>query len=173
MRRSISRALNLFDKFEFWLGIIASGTIVVMALLTVYEVIMRYFLNAPSRWVLPSTQYIIIYLAYLPAAYLLRQNRHVTVDILLEAVPQKAKMVMMVASSFIGLAVCLVLTWLTFDQAWYSFKFGLHFTEGLDIPQYWVFGVIPFGFLLLSLQWVREIQKNVVLLRRTWQKASP
>ena len=52
---------------------------------------MRYFLNRPLVWVLELTEYALLWVTFLGAAWLLRQGGHVQVDVIVDFMSRRWK----------------------------------------------------------------------------------
>ena len=136
------------------------------ALITVcVDVVMRYFFNNPTGWVLQFSEYILLYIPFLAAAYVLKEESHIKIDIVLNQLSEKAQTLMNVVTSTLGFFVLVVLTYygalITFD--YYQRKVPT--IEYLKIPEYLVIIVIPIGCFLFSIQFIRRAHKYYRILR--------
>ena len=68
------------DKVIVGFGLASGILIVLNGLFSSYEVIMRYFFNSPTVWVLEITIYLVIASTFFALAYALLQKAHVKVD---------------------------------------------------------------------------------------------
>ncbi|HOO39373.1 MAG TPA: TRAP transporter small permease subunit [Deltaproteobacteria bacterium] len=73
--------LQTIDKTNEWVARIVSYAIVLIAIATIYEVIMRYFFNAPTKWVFEFNYLLHGPYFLLVGAYAYAAGRHVNVDI--------------------------------------------------------------------------------------------
>lgn len=74
---------------EWWRRIVNSTALVsgaltfIIALLAIFEIVMRYVLNSPTSWSLNTSQYLLIWLFFMGAAYAFQERGHVAVDMFL------------------------------------------------------------------------------------------
>jgi len=158
MGRLLDRVMEGFAWF--------AGFLMMFALITVcVDVVMRYFFNNPTGWVLQFSEYILLYIPFLAAAYVLKEESHIKIDIVLNQLSEKAQTLMNVVTSTLGFFVLVVLTYygalITFD--YYQRKVPT--IEYLKIPEYLVIIVIPIGCFLFSIQFIRRAHKYYRILR--------
>ncbi|MEZ5604230.1 MAG: TRAP transporter small permease [Burkholderiaceae bacterium] len=91
-----------------WAIIAMMGT---MALLVFANVVSRYLFNHSLVWVEELTQYQMIWIAWLGAGLALREGRHVAVDLLEDALPERARRILRGAIALTMLAFLLALGW--------------------------------------------------------------
>lgn len=120
------------------------------------EVIMRYFLNRPLVWVIEMTEYALLYITFLGAAWLLRREGHVTVDILLVRLGPKSQGALGFFSSIIGFIISLVLIWYGADVAWDHYLRGVFKPTVLQFPTAPILAIIPIGSVVLAMQFIRR-----------------
>ena len=101
-----------------WVDGIIDGMAAIAGLLLVfmmfsicYEVVLRYFLFSPLTWVTEISEYILLYATFLGAPWALKKEAHVKVDIVLARLGFKTQRIVNMATSLIGIGVCLVLVW--------------------------------------------------------------
>ena len=111
----ITRILDrLMDSFAF-LACVLLGFIAFSICL---EVVMRYLLNRPLVWVVEVSEYGLLYITFLGAAWLLRSNEHVTMDFLLNRLEGRNLAMLNMITSILGAIVCLVLVWYGVKITW-------------------------------------------------------
>src|SRR5688572_32637383 len=77
------------------------------------EVVMRYFFGQPTRWVNEFSEYALLWLAFLAAPWVLREDAHVKVEMLTEALSPRWRFRFHVATSVAGAAICALFFWVT------------------------------------------------------------
>jgi TRAP-type C4-dicarboxylate transport system permease small subunit len=134
-----------------------SNVIIVYLMLSVCtDVILRYFFNRPQAWIVEISEYLLLYVTFLGAAWVLKNEGHVIVDILLTRVKPKTNAVLGIFSSVIGVFVCLVIFWFGSIETLYHFKRGVLNPSILEFPKAPLLAVIPFGSFFFMLQFVRR-----------------
>jgi C4-dicarboxylate transporter DctQ subunit len=135
-----------------------SNVIIVYLMLSVCaDVIMRYFLNQPQAWIPEISEYLLLYVTFLGAAWVLKNEGHVIVDILLTHVSPKTNAVLGVISSIIGIFVCLIIFWFGTIETLYHLKRGVLNPSILEFPKAPLLAIIPFGSFFFMLQFIRRV----------------
>lgn len=157
----MKRFFDLFDK-TMNISTFLAGAILVFIMLSVgLEVIMRTFLDRPQMWVTEITECMLLYITFLASAWLLREEGHVKVDIVLSLLSAKTKAFLDIISSILGMFVSIVLTVYGFQVTWYCYQKHLYTPTAMEIPIAAIIIIIPIGSLMLSLQFLRRTGKFI------------
>ncbi len=78
--RGLVRTIHFLDSISLWSGRIVAWLIVPMVLSLVYEVVARYFFNAPTVWAYDMTSFLYGAFFMLGAAYTLLHKGHIRTD---------------------------------------------------------------------------------------------
>jgi TRAP-type C4-dicarboxylate transport system permease small subunit len=147
---------TMFDRFLDGLVVIA-GILLVLASFGVAAMIAsRYFLNRPLGWMIEIAEYILLYMSFLLAAWVLKKDAHVKMDVVVEFLSPRIQLACNVFSSILGAMVCLVLVWFGTKVTWQLYQSGTLTTTYLEVPKYPLAIVIPFGSLLFMIQFIRK-----------------
>lgn len=146
-----------WKKFNLALTYFSGFIIVFIMALVCYNVAARYFLKSPLMWASDISGYLLVYITFLPAAYLLIIDAHVRVDFIINMLSEEKRRKVSIAASFLGLIYCLTFTYFSSIDLLESIRMGLYFEGGIAILQFPIVMVLPFGFLLLSIQLVIDI----------------
>ena len=153
------------DRLNDYLSLVAGGVIGVTALIVIYEVVMRYLIKRPTTWVNDISEILLVYCTFLGAAWVLRVGGHIKVDIVVTLMRQRRQMMMGIVQDILSLFFCVVFTWITWASFWDSVVTQERTAGGLfSVPLWTVYGVIPLGAVLLSLQVIRQIVNGFVYL---------
>jgi TRAP-type C4-dicarboxylate transport system permease small subunit len=155
-RRWLSVAGQVLDSMLITLTYLAGGLLLFMTGSVVFEIVMRYFFNSPSHWVVEISEYMLLYIAFLTGAWVLKREGHVKIDMLVKALPPRAQAVLNTVTSGIGFLVCSLFFWVSFSLTWETFVTGEVLFRAVHVPKWAVLVVIPVGLLLLALQFVRR-----------------
>jgi TRAP-type C4-dicarboxylate transport system permease small subunit len=152
----LKRLEKIFDTVLELLSFI-SGIIFIFIMSSVcIDVFMRYFLNRPMNWVIEISEYLLVYMTFLGTAWVLRQDGHVTVDILTIRLNPKVRVITGITSSLIGVFVCLIIVWFGTIETWDNFERGVRNPSILEFPKAPLLAVIPFGSFFLMIQFIRR-----------------
>ena len=134
-----------------------SGLLMILSLVSVcVDVVMRYFFNHPSGWILQISEYILLYIPFLSAAYVLKEDGHIRVDIILNILGKRAGALLNTITSAVGAGVLFVLTYYGTVAAADLYVRKVPTLKYLKIPEFLVVMVIPAGCLLFGIQFIRR-----------------
>jgi TRAP-type mannitol/chloroaromatic compound transport system permease small subunit len=184
------------DGLNFWLSRIAVWLVLVAALLSALNAFFRYSINAiigltrrheslgalkdvldwygrNSNAFLEAQWYMFGIMALLGAAYTLKVNEHVRVDVIYGTVSERARTwIDLIGGIFCLLPFCGVLAYLTwpwFLDAWLS---GETSTNAGGLVRWPAKLILPVGFALVFLQGISEIIKCVAALTTDYVRES-
>ena len=131
--------------------------LVAITLIVCLEVVMRYALNDPLIWVVEIAEYSLLYICFLGAAWALRENIHVRIDVFLSAFSDRWRRRLGVITSLLGLSISSVLMiWGTL-AVWGKYMTGAYSSDVVKFPIWIVLFCIPFGSLFLGLRFLRNM----------------
>jgi len=151
----VNRLLRVLAACENAAAAGATLLFVFITLAICAEVLMRYGLNAPIRWVVEISEYALLWITFLGAAWVLRQGGHVRVDIMLQYLSPRALRICGLFSSASGAFVTLVLFGFGVEATVSAYLRGAFKPTGIDVPTWLVIIVIPVGAVLLFLRFAR------------------
>ena len=156
----ISRALN---KFSELLKIIGAVAITAMMVLTVVDVIGRFF----KYPIFGSVELIgflatIIVAAALPYTY--KVDGHVGVEILVRLLSKKTQMIIDLFTRTLSLILFSLVTWQMFLYAKDIHKTG-EVSMNLEFPIYYIIYLLSFGLLIFSITILETIFKDIKQLK--------
>jgi TRAP-type C4-dicarboxylate transport system permease small subunit len=135
--------------FEDW---VALGLFWALALVIFYQFFTRYALNDSASWTEEIARYLLIGVAFVGAAMNTRKNNHIHVDFLYRLVPRWVGRPLSNAVDIARIAFLGYCVWLTYLMIG---KIGASRMAIVDLPMGLVYGVVMFGFALMT---VRAIQ---------------
>ena len=166
--------MKVSSVFDYILSRFAglAGILVVFIMFAICtEIVMRDFLNQPQKWVIEVCEYTLIWIAFLSAAWLLKGEWHVKMDMLLNRLSLRGQTILDIVTSAVGLIVCLITTWYGVQMTWDHFQRGIFEPATvLDLPKAPIMVIIPLGFFLLSIQFVRRMYGFVERWRESRNK---
>ena len=117
----IRRILNTIDAISRVAATIGGICLLLMATLMVTEVVCRNYLNFSLVFSWEYSSYMMAAVFFLTAAYTLLVKGHVRVFILAEALPEKARFVLEVMASAMGVCIAGFVTYALVDFSYQSF----------------------------------------------------
>jgi len=156
---------RLINKIEDVMAGIAVAMLVIMTFAIAYSVVMRYFFKMPVPWILEITTYFLLYTTFLGAPWLLRENGHVGVDLLLNALSKKKQSWFNIFTSLIGVIVSIVLVFFGMEVTIDHFQRQILVVNILSTPKYLMLGVIPLSGLFLFVEFFQKAFDHVNMLK--------
>jgi len=150
------RFFQLFDHILNAMAFLA-GIILVFIMLSVgLDVILRYFFNSPMIWVTEVTECLLLYITFLGTGWLLRDEGHVKVDIILTRLKPESTAFLGILSSLVGIFVSIMLTFYGMSVTWNYFKRGIYTPTAMEIPVAAIILIIPIGSFTLLIGFIRR-----------------
>ncbi len=152
MKRLNAVVTRILDVLA-WLAMTLIGLATIAVAVSIFT---RYFLNKPIWWVPEATQYALGFITLLGAAWVLKREGHVRMDLVLEQLSHRVRDWINVVTSILCAVLCLIITWRGMVVVWDYYQIDYIYEGSLVIPVFLLEGVIPVGFFLLSIQFLRR-----------------
>lgn len=156
---------TVFDRILEMTKAVGIVMIMFMMLAICAHVGMRYILGKPLNWVIDVSTILLLYIAFLAAAWLLRDEGHVSIDLLFVFLKPRRQFLLQVINSLICMAVCAIITLYGVIETISVWKLDLYVDMPLEPPKWLVVIIIPLGSFLLCIQSVRRTQGFLKKLR--------
>jgi len=152
----VKKLTNFFDRTIGAMAILA-GILLIFTMLSVSVAIAsRYFLNRPMGWVIEISEYCLLYITFLVAAWVLKGEGHVKMDIILNRFNPRTQSLINVITSAISAIVCIILTWYGVKVTLELFQTGYFTPTILELPKFIIIAIIFVGSFLLLIQFLRR-----------------
>lgn len=158
----MKRLKGLIAFFDHVLNVmfyLASGICLVIFFSVCSEIFMRYFFDRPQIWPVEVTEYSMLYITFLGAAFLLREEGHVSLDLLDVFLKPRGRALLNAITSFLGIILFAVLTFFGTWTTWIQYRQGLRTFSAMGLLKWPFVLVIALGSLLLFLQFIRRTHK--------------
>jgi len=153
----LTKGTGVFDRTINILAFVACVLIIFTMLIVCTDVVMRYFLRRPIIWVIEITEYLLLYITFLSAAWVLKREGHVKVDVFVNQLNPRAQTVFGIVTSTVGVIICLGLVWYGVQVTWDHILRHVMAAESLiKVPYAPILAIIPIGSFLLMLQFLRR-----------------
>ena len=164
---AVEKLAGGIDAFTDLVGRITSWLALGIALVMGANVLMRYAFSYGFIWAQELEWHVFVPICLFGMSYALLHKEHVRVDVLFQYFSARNQHVVEIISSFISMAFCLVVIWLSIPYVYQSWSIG----EGTANPggieyRYMVKSLIPIGFGIMFLQSLSEAIKSIVAMRR-------
>lgn len=151
------RLTDIFERLGRLGAVLAELCLVTLLLLVFHEVIARYVLNKPTLYSVEISEYLLIFVAFMAAGWVLQEDRHVRMNSVVDLLPPKVQRLLDIATSAAVLCFCAILVWQGTKSSIMAFKGNYHSSSLLNVPLWIPYAVIPTGSLLLAMQLVVRI----------------
>lgn len=164
----ISRAI---DRFSNRIGVLLSWLVLLMVLVGVYNAVTRKLsqsmgLDLSSNMYIEAQWYMFSLVFLWAAGYALRHGVHVRVDIFYTRLNGKGKAwIDTLGTLLFLLPLCVLVIWISTPYALDSWRILENSPDPGGLPRYLIKTAIPIAFILLLLQGVSELVRNIAILR--------
>ena len=152
MKKLILAFDTVFNNTVKYLCYSAAAILVMTAIAISVDVTLRYAINKPLMWVFEGTEYALLFITFLSAAFVLQRDQHVKLDLALNVMGKKLRTRFNAFISLIMAVVCLVITWSSTHYLIYLYQNDVMIIKYYTIPQCTIYFIIPVGFFLLFIQ---------------------
>jgi len=150
------RLTALYDRLIDALAFLSALALGAMAVWVSYEVIARKLFRAPTIWAVDLSEYTLVWTTFLAAPWVLRRGGHVTVDLVVNALPAAVRLLLDRTMSALGAMICAVYAWNTAASVVEFYERSLIIRRLWEMPQYIPYLAIPIGTALLVVEFVRR-----------------
>jgi TRAP-type mannitol/chloroaromatic compound transport system permease small subunit len=187
------RITRIIDEISRRVGIVAVWLVLFSALLSAFNAVFRYSINA-MIWLERSlgggvfgglvwfyTQYSAVFteavwymfggMVMLGGAWTLKMNEHVRVDLLYGAISERARTwIDLLGGLFFLLPLCILLIYFTWPWFLQAFQQNIMSNQTNGLPRWPVRLMLPVGFGVLMLQAIAEIIKCIAALTTNYHR---
>jgi TRAP-type mannitol/chloroaromatic compound transport system permease small subunit len=158
--------ISISDKIIEWTGNKVSWLTALLVLIICYDVVMRYLFNSSSVAIYELEWHIFALIFLLGAAFALKHDRHVRVDVFYSRFPKMAKAwVNLVGTVLLLGPFCWILMVEGSDYMINSFRLLESSPDPGGLPaRYIIKSAIPVGFTLVFIQAINLVFKNILVL---------
>lgn len=163
--KAIGRLLESFvSRLTVLSGYISGWIIYALMLLVTIAVLARRLLGYPLVFSDEYSAYLMVFCVFLGAAYTLRQDAHVRVDIIAVRLKPKVRMSLRAMTSVFSVIYGIVLTWQTAEMVIYYKKIGHTALSLMETPTWIPAIMIPVGLAILTFEMVLSLVNEIRFL---------
>lgn len=156
MQGLLRGAAKGFDWFNNLLAAIACVLLVLITLAICTEIVSRAAFDISNPWLVELSEITLLYMTFLATAWVLGRNKHVSIDLLFEHIgPRLANSLHMVLS-FVAAICCFVVVYTGVLTVIDQYQNDIREPTIMAPMTFWITAVVPFGFLLLGIQFLRR-----------------
>lgn len=162
---SLLRFSSLIDWFNERIGKLMGWAVLAAVLVSALNALARYGLSFGSNALLELQWYLFGAVFLLAAAYTLKQNEHIRIDIVTARLSKRTRDIIdIIGHLFFLFPLCILMIWLGVPFFMRSFASGEVSGSAGGLIIWPAKLLLPLGFILLLLQGVSELIKRVAIL---------
>lgn len=155
----MNRLAHAFGRLLDVLILIAALLLLAMVVVVTGDVALRNTVHSSISWANEVSEYALYIMTLLAAPWLLRQGRHIRLDLVLTLVPPRIAWRMEMAVDALGFFVCLILVRYGADMTYESWRLGSITIKNLVFPEWWLLAPLPAVFLLLAIEFLFRFRR--------------
>ena len=148
---------KIINNIEEYISSVLLGAMVILIFL---QIIFRFVLNLPLRWTEETARYAMILLIYLSACSGVKKEKHIRIEAIHNALPQKAALVYWVISNINWMLFNLVMIVYGINMAGYIYSTG-QVSPVLHLPMGILYMVIPVCFTIMEIRIVQLVVARI------------
>lgn len=160
----IIRAINWLSEVS---GYLSGLTILLATVVIVHQVIVRYFFGESTIWQTEFSTYLVMFTTFVGAAYGLKHDSHVGIDVIVNKLPVKGKSILRIVTSLFSLMLTIVVAWKAFEMWNHATELGWKSSSVWAPPLTYPYFILPLGMTLVSLQFIVIIYDEWVKLKNS------
>jgi len=157
--------MKIFDGILNVMCFLAKLIIAFVLFSVALDFVSRYAFNSPLIWVIPLSQYSLVYITFLGAPWLLREEGHVMMEIVVEKLGYTGRAWFGIGSSVLGIIASFIFVWYGALTTYDHFVHGIYESAVMEMPIAPVIAIIPIGSFFLLAQFVRRGVKYAGMLK--------
>lgn len=157
------RLLKIIDGISEWSGKLFSYLLWPGVAVLIYEVVARHLFNAPTIWAHGTTQRIFAVYYFICGAYVSLYRDHITMDLIYTRFSLRKRAFLDIIGFLFFFSFCGVLLWYGSRYAWTSLIRLEPCNTPFRAPLYPIKLAIPLGALLILLQELANLWRNVYI----------
>jgi TRAP-type C4-dicarboxylate transport system permease small subunit len=159
----MKKAGEAFDRLLALTGVIPGVIVAALAIGVAAEVFARNIGVTGFYWMLEAVEYGLLTLTMVGAAYVLSIGRHVTVDLVLNALPGRLRRQFRIGIDAVIVAVALIIVYYGIVTAHLAYVEDSTLFKSFDIKEWIPAAVVPVGMSLFAVEAIRQL---VISIRR-------
>lgn len=163
---STSVVVRAYDALISGLAVASGAIFGLMAFFIGADVLARNLTGAGLAWVIELMEYAMYAATVFAAPWVLREGSHVSVDVITANLPERARHTVNVLVCFVGSVICFVICYYSTIATWRAYERGSQIYKTFTIPEWTVSVFVPFGMLLVAIEFLRLMRRDIRALAK-------
>lgn len=168
------RKSDFFHQLNRYIGFVVNATEVsilvfcttMLAVLLITNVFARTFFQS-IYFAEEVSKFLVMLTTFTGVSYAVRKARHIRMGAFLDAMPARMEKAFIIIISIISAVVMGIMAWFSYKYLINAMHMG-HMTPALRVPKWTFYVIIPIGFGLACIQYIRTVIKNFTE-KEPWQ----
>ena len=159
--------MSTFEKINHYIGLFVNAFEVSIMVVCVAALAVLLIANVFARTFFQSiyfaeeiSTFLVLLITFSGVSYGVRKARHIRMGAFLDSMPPKMEKGFLIFISLVSAVVLGIMTWASWEYMINAFNRG-HMTNALRFPKWTLYAIIPVGFGLATIQYLRTIIKNL------------
>jgi TRAP-type C4-dicarboxylate transport system permease small subunit len=166
--------LTFFRKLNKYVGLLVNSFEVSILVFCVASLGILLITNVFARTFFQSiyfaeevSKFLVMLTTFAGVSYAVRKARHIRMGAFLDMMPEKMEKVFIIIISIVSAVVMGIMTWFSYKYLINAMDME-HMTPALRVPKWTFYVIIPIGFGLACIQYIRTVMKNFTE-KEAWQ----
>ena len=166
--------MTFFQRLNRNIGLVINGVEVTILVACVASLAVLLIANVFARTFFQSiyfseevSKFLVMLTTFTGVSYGVRKARHIRMGAFLDAMPLKMEKTFIIIISLISAVVMEAMAWFSFEYLLNAMSRS-HMTPALRVPKWTFYVIMPIGFGLACIQYIRTILKNLTE-KDVWQ----
>jgi C4-dicarboxylate transporter, DctQ subunit len=142
------------------MAVLSGMLVVTLTSLICLAVLLRYYFSLSVGWATELTEYFIFLVVMLATPWVLKNNKHVMVDVIVNIVNPKVRRQFAIITNFIGGLASGALFYYSMLATYENYVKGTMMIKIMPIPKYWPLLFIPIMAFFTTLQFAIKIWES-------------
>ncbi|MDC0033978.1 TRAP transporter small permease [Alphaproteobacteria bacterium] len=147
----LSSVSRWFDKFNQFLAYVACTLLVLIILAICVEIFTRSVWAISNPWLVELSEITLLYSTFLATAWVLGNDQHVSLDLILDTFNPRAKKYMHLLLSIVAAAACFIVCWFGILTVIDQYQNDIRETTIMGPLTFWITAVVPFGLFFAGI----------------------
>jgi TRAP-type C4-dicarboxylate transport system permease small subunit len=168
------KALTFFQQLNRYIGVLVNAIEVSILVFCVASLGILLITNVFARTFFQSiyfaeevSMFLVMLTTFTGVSYGVRKARHIRMGAFLDAMPPKMEKTFIIIICLVSAIVMAIMAWASYAYLVNAMQQG-HMTPALRVPKWTFYVIIPIGFGLACIQYIRTIIKNFTE-KEPWQ----
>jgi C4-dicarboxylate transporter DctQ subunit len=153
----LSRLAAVHDALTHLSFVGAAACLAAIVVAYCYEVVARYFFNAPTSWAAAVCSYALCGVVFLATPELTRKNIHIVINVLLDRMPPRQVAHLQRVITTACAAACLFAAWIVGTTALTQYRQDIQTILNWPVPKWPLTALIAYGLLSAGIYFLRHL----------------